>query len=93
MESEKSVINMLNAIESLGLVDFVKNFNDERGFMWTNDKRIYDIGDKVINDYHSGASFACCLRECQYLLQNSNELENFKKKYAKEIEPTYMFYE
>lgn len=71
MESEKCVMNMLNAIRTLGLDDFVRDFDDEQGFMWSNDKRIYDIGDKVISDGHSGASFACCLRQCQQLLKTN----------------------
>ena len=71
MESEKCVKNMLNAIRTLGLDDFVRDFDNEQGFMWSNDKRIYDIGDKVVSDGHSGASFACCLRQCQQLLKTN----------------------
>lgn len=71
MESEKCVKNMLSAIRTLGLHDFVRDFDHEEGFMWSNDKRIYDIGDKVISDGHSGASFACCLRQCQQLLKTN----------------------
>lgn len=71
METEKCVMNMLNAIRTLGLDDFVRDFDGEQGFMWSNDKRIYDIGDKVMSDGHSGASFACCLRQCQQLLKTN----------------------
>jgi len=71
METEKCVMNMLNAIRTLGLDDFVRDFDGEQGFMWSNDKRIYDIGDKVMSDGHSGASFACCLRKCQQLLKTN----------------------
>ena len=71
MESEKCVKNMLNAIRTLGLDDFVRDFDNEEGFMWSNDKRIYDIGEKVVSDGHSGASFACCLRQCQQLLKTN----------------------
>ena len=71
METEKCVKNMLNAIRTLDLDDFVRDFDDEQGFMWSNDKRIYDIGDKVVSDGHSGASFACCLRKCKQLLKTN----------------------
>lgn len=71
MESEKCVMNMLNAIRTLGLHDFVRDFDHEEGFMWSNDQRIYDIGEKVMSDGHSGASFACCLRQCQQLLKTN----------------------
>ena len=71
MESEKCVKNMLNAIRTLGLHDFVRDFDNEQGFMWSNDQRIYDIGEKVMSDGHSGASFACCLRRCQQWLKNN----------------------
>jgi len=42
--------------------------------MWTSDSRTYDIGNDVLSDGHSGCSFACCLRECQYFLKNPNEI-------------------
>ena len=74
MDTNKQVINMINAIRSLDLVNFVRDFNDERGFMWASDQRVYDIGNAVLNDYHSGCSFACTLRECQYLFNNPSEL-------------------
>ena len=103
MDSTKSVMNMLNGIESLGLVGFVQQFDDDSGFMWSNDNRVYDIGNSVLNDGHSGASFACCLRKCQYLLKNPNVLEEFKANYQNNKntplesivvnDPEYMFYE
>ena len=72
------VLNAIEAIQSLDLVDFVKNFDDdERGFMWSNDPRVKRIGDKIIDDGHSGASFACTLRECQNI---------FRKRECPEIE-------
>ena len=109
METEKCVMNMLNAIRTLGLDDFVRDFDGEQGFMWSNDKRIYDIGDKVVSDGHSGASFACCLRQCQQLLKNNpndvlNEIDNASEPETKSeyVEGTdvktgsgedYIFYE
>lgn len=74
MDTNREVINMINAIRSLGLEAFVRDFNDERGFMWASDQRVYDIGNAVLNDGHSGCSFACTLRECQHLFNNPAEL-------------------
>ena len=74
MDTNREVINMINAIRSLGLEAFVRDFNDERGFMWASDQRVYDIGNAVLNDGHSGCSLACTLRECQYLFNHPSEL-------------------
>ena len=64
------VLNAIEAIKSLDLVCFVKNFDDdERGFMWSNDSRIKKISDKLKNDGHSGASFAYTLRKCQKIFR------------------------
>lgn len=66
----KCVQNMLNFIKTDNdLVYFVKHFNNnETGFMFCSDPRIIAISNAVDADGHSGASFACCLRNCQYIL-------------------------
>jgi len=71
---EPQVQNMMNSIRNLGLADFVKNFDDDDGFIWSCDPRVDHIGQAVCDDGHSGASFACCLRDCQYFLKNPNEI-------------------
>ena len=71
---EPQVKNMMHSIHKLGLVNYVKYFDDDTGFMWTSDSRTYDIGNDVLMDGHSGASFACCLRDCQYFLKNPNAI-------------------
>jgi FMN-dependent NADH-azoreductase len=43
--------------------------------MWSGDPRTIEIGNAVINDGHSGASMAMCMRECQYLLKKEKENE------------------
>ena len=75
---QEQVDNMLSYIKSQeGLSEFVANFNDnEKGFMWSDDKRVNQIGNAVIEDGHSGASFALCLRMCQSIL--NKELNNRK---------------
>jgi len=68
---QEQVDNMLSYIKSQeGLSEFVANFNDKNGFMWSDDKRVNQIGNAVIEDGHSGASFALCLRMCQKILSN-----------------------
>lgn len=68
---QQQVDNMLSYIKSQeGLSEFVANFNDKNGFMWSDDKRVNQIGNAVIEDGHSGASFALCLRMCQKILSN-----------------------
>ena len=70
------VQNMLNFIKTDNeLVHFVKNFNDnETGFMFCRNPIINAISDAVDSDGHSGASFACCLRNCQNILQTEEPL-------------------
>ncbi len=68
---QEQVDNMLSYIKSQeGLSEFVANFNGKNGFMWSDDKRVNQIGNAVIEDGHSGASFALCLRMCQKILSN-----------------------
>ena len=84
---DPQVQNMMKSIHKLGLVNYVKHFDDENGFMWTSDSRTYDIGNDVLSDGHSGASFACCLRECQYFLKNPNEIPSEKNDDVHHNEP------
>ena len=57
------------------LIDFVidkDNSLKSTGFMWSNDPRVNEIGNALINDGHSGASFGCTLRVCQKILRENN---------------------
>ena len=65
---EPQVRNMMNVIHELNLESFVRDFDNKNGFMRTDDNRINKIGNLVLSDGHSGCSFACCLRNCQYYL-------------------------
>ena len=69
---EKQVQNALTVIKELQLEEFVKNFDGNNGFMWSSDKRVQDIGDRLKDDGHSGASFALTLRKCQHILRQPN---------------------
>ena len=67
---EKQIENAMAAIKELGHEEFVRDFNDKStGFMWSTDSRTTEIGNKLLEDGHSGASFAYTLRECQRRLK------------------------
>jgi hypothetical protein len=70
---EKQVLNAMAVIKELKLEDFIKNFDGKGGFMWSSDSRVNQIGSKLANDGHSGASFAFTLRECQRRLRKESE--------------------
>jgi hypothetical protein len=73
------IVVMLKVIFEMGFQDNIRNFNDEDGFMFSNNDFVYKIGnnEKVLESGHSGASFAICLRNCQYALKKCHE-ENEK---------------
>ena len=78
VHTENMINNMMTAISQLELEDFVKNFNESNGFMWSQDKRVKDIGNHelVLADEHSGASFALTLRHCQAKLHEQASITN-----------------
>lgn len=66
--------HMLNSVlRKKEYIDFVKNFNEEGGFLWSNNNYINEIVTytDVDNDGHSGASLADTLRNVQYILKKS----------------------
>jgi hypothetical protein len=66
---KRCIPNMMNVIlNDTELIEFVRDFNEERGFMFSNSPYITTIGRQVDDD-HSGASFGTCMRECQYRLK------------------------
>lgn len=68
--SESEVQNMMAAIYKLNLVEFIKDYDQDGGFMFSSDNRVSLLGNEVACDGHSGASFAYTLRRCQYFLNN-----------------------
>tara|TARA_Y100000992_G_C20941000_1_gene339038 strand:+ start:27 stop:446 length:420 start_codon:yes stop_codon:yes gene_type:complete len=70
---EKQTQNAMAVIKELKLEDFIKNFDGKDGFMWSSDSRVNQIGNKLIDDGHTGASFAFTLRECQRRLRKESE--------------------
>ena len=61
-------------------IDFVKNFNEESGFLYTEDKRVTEIFNGINNNNHSGASFALTLRVCQSIYRGLLTLDQYKEK-------------
>ena len=66
---KKSVNDMVNAIQSdNNIKEFLLTFepDESTGYAWTQNARykaISDILDDKTGRIHSGASFACCMRE------------------------------
>ena len=52
------------------LIEFVRDFDEPTGFMFSSDARVTEIDEALDSDGHSGASFACCLRVCQQTLRD-----------------------
>jgi hypothetical protein len=51
-------------------IDYIKNFNEDTGFMFAESSLLYDIKDAIDreNPIHSGASLAMSLQKCKVLL-------------------------
>ena len=60
-------------------IDFVKDFDEEHGFMWSKDKRKIKIFNGINNDEHSPTSFALTLRVCQNIYKGILTLEQYKE--------------
>jgi hypothetical protein len=60
-------------------IDFVKDFDEEHGFMWSIDKRKIKIFNGINNDEHSPTSFALTLRVCQNIYKGELTLEQYKE--------------
>ena len=67
------VSDCMNAVVAAECEDWMKGFDEDSGFMWSNHENINKIGDKMQYQGHSGASFACTMRLCQRFLNNPNE--------------------
>lgn len=62
-----NIVNMLNAILELGLVEWVRGYNNRNGFAGENYLRICNH-PYVRYAQHYGTSCAECLRACQMIL-------------------------
>jgi len=61
-------------------VDFIRDFNDDNGFLFSKDEIITNIYNVVTaeTDIHSGSSFALSLRACQSIFKGLRTLDDFK---------------
>ena len=70
------VLDGMNAIKLAECEEWVKNFDDPNtGFMFCNSPNIEKINNKINYSGHSGCSYACTMRNCQYFLVHMNEWE------------------
>ena len=60
-------------------IEFVKNFDDPTGFMWSSDERLFKIFDGINNSNHSPSSFALTLRVCQNIYKGKLTLGQYKE--------------
>ena len=74
----QNIKNALTVIEDKPyLVDFIKNFDEEGGFMFCSDKQLFEIYDQLETEGHSGSSFALTMRCCQNILNGTNTLNDY----------------
>ena len=77
---KKSVNDMIQAINSdNNIKDFILSYepSEYTGYTWSQDpqyKKYSDILDKKTGCVHSGASFACCIREAVVHIKNNNNI-------------------
>lgn len=69
---EKCVNNMMTHImaDSSLKAYVIKGPPADKGFMWDRNDHINKLAELTDKDGHSGASFACCMRECQKRLKS-----------------------
>jgi hypothetical protein len=73
----------MNVIKRNHCEQFIIQYNEEGGFMFSNNEKINKIKSEIEDDYggHSGASLAQTMRSCQYLLSNIEEWNKFKSDF------------
>jgi hypothetical protein len=91
------VKNMMKSIFNLGenYVEFVRDFNDKNGFLFSGGKKMDNIMDNeiVIRDGHSGCSASITMRNCQYMLEKypRNDIETGLFHESSDKEPETLF--
>ena len=76
------IADAMTAIRIAECTDFVRNFNDIKGFLLSDDERMSKITKHINYEGHSGASMACAFRRCQYYLQNPSAWESYQQQYS-----------
>lgn len=72
----------MNAIHKCQLDQYIRNFNDS--LLFSKSPEIASITKAMKYKSHSGASFAYCIRSCQYFLNNHEEWTGLCKQYAQD---------
>jgi len=73
---KKSVNDMIDSIKSNDMIhDYLLSFEpcENTGYAWTKDKKYKEYSnylDQKTGYVHSGASFACCIRESVDIIRN-----------------------
>ena len=72
-----AVKDCMDSIHKVNAEEFVRDFPSDRrnNFSLSLDPKIFEIYSNLKYEGHSGASYACTLRECQYFLSYPNEWE------------------
>lgn len=69
------ILDVMNAIRIAECEEWVKNFDDPNtGFMFCSHPNMEKINNNIKTS-HSGASYACTMRNCQYFLSHMDEWE------------------
>lgn len=73
----------MDVIKETKSEQLIMNYNEEGGFMFTNNEKINKIMSEISSKYggHSGASLAQTLRSCQYFLSNIEKWNRLKSEY------------
>lgn len=75
---EKQTIEAFNALKKTPkLLKFIKDFDNDNGFMFSGNTEIYKIGKILDFQGHSGCSFALTLRQIQDIINNNPEMVPF----------------
>ena len=70
------VLDGMNAIRISECEEWVKNFDDPNtGFTFCSHPNIEKINNNINYGGHSGCSYACTMRNCQYFLAHMDEWE------------------
>ena len=68
------VLDGMNAIRISECEEWVKNFDDPNtGFMFCSHPNIEKINNNINYGGHSGASYACTMRQCHYFIAHMDE--------------------
>jgi len=75
LSMNKEIKDMINTVNRLEIWDWFRNENppEDKGYSWWDHPNIDLISKGLNNNNHSGASFAGCLREIQFIAKNSWE--------------------